>query len=542
MRSNQLVGSLCAAAGMGIALASPLFADSMALIRINHENPALLGHQLEAEGFDVMCGGIQADHVQLVVSEAELADLRFRGFSPLIEKWGQPFEETNKYINGPWIGDAPPAGYQTLAQINTAMNNIAAAAPSICQVVNLTQKYGAPTTVEGRSIFGLKISNNVAVDEDEPSMLIVGCHHAREITTPVIALNAATQLTTQYATNPQVKAAVDAYEIWIVPIWNPDGYNYVFTTNELWRKNRRVFAGGVGVDLNRNYAMGWSSACAGSTTPSSDTYKGPSAASEAETQTMQLFGNAERFDKLIDYHSYGQETLWGYACLSHPWSSWLMSEAIALSTASGYGAGERNPSAEGEDQEWHNAFKGTHGFLIETGTSFQPAYTTAQAEAAKVWPGILWFLNRPISISGHVTDAVTNNPLVANIKLVGVNWPNGEVNSSFMPYGRYHWTLPPGNYNVEFSATGYQTKTIPVNVANNTSAQVIEVQLQPNCCPADINCDGTIGQADLGILLAAYGTSTGQPGFNPAADINKDGFVNQADLGILLGNYGTNCP
>ena len=35
---------------------------------------------------------------------------------------------------------------------------------------------------------------------------------------------------------------VDGNEIWIAPVWNPDGYEYVFTTQDnLWRKNRRVF-------------------------------------------------------------------------------------------------------------------------------------------------------------------------------------------------------------------------------------------------------------------------------------------------------------
>ena len=33
-------------------------------------------------------------------------------------------------------------------------------------------------------MFALKISDNVNVDEDEPAMLIVGTHHAREINVP----------------------------------------------------------------------------------------------------------------------------------------------------------------------------------------------------------------------------------------------------------------------------------------------------------------------------------------------------------------------
>jgi uncharacterized protein (DUF2141 family) len=54
-------------------------------------------------------------------------------------------------------------------------------------------------------------------------------------------------------------------------------------------------------------------------------------------------------------------------------------------------------------------------------------------------------------------------------------------------------------------------------------------------CPADINNDGVIDTADLGILLGVFGTP------DPAADLNGDGIVDTADLGILLGEFGTPC-
>lgn len=60
-------------------------------------------------------------------------------------------------------------------------------------------------------------------------------------------------------------------------------------------------------------------------------------------------------------------------------------------------------------------------------------------------------------------------------------------------------------------------------------------------CPGDIDLDGTIGQPDLGILLAAYGTSACQPGFNPMADLDGDGTIGQSDLGILLAKYSQAC-
>jgi T5SS/PEP-CTERM-associated repeat protein len=47
----------------------------------------------------------------------------------------------------------------------------------------------------------------------------------------------------------------------------------------------------------------------------------------------------------------------------------------------------------------------------------------------------------------------------------------------------------------------------------------------------DINADGVVNGADLGLLLGAWGSS------DPAADLNNDGIVNGADLGLLLGNW-----
>ncbi|MCH2160233.1 MAG: right-handed parallel beta-helix repeat-containing protein [Phycisphaerales bacterium] len=57
-------------------------------------------------------------------------------------------------------------------------------------------------------------------------------------------------------------------------------------------------------------------------------------------------------------------------------------------------------------------------------------------------------------------------------------------------------------------------------------------------CPGDITENGEVNAADLGILLALWGTNGEN---NPGADINQDGIVNAADLGLLLGFWG-GCP
>ncbi len=55
-------------------------------------------------------------------------------------------------------------------------------------------------------------------------------------------------------------------------------------------------------------------------------------------------------------------------------------------------------------------------------------------------------------------------------------------------------------------------------------------------CVGDINGDGVVDTADLGILIGQFGTA------GPDGDLNGDMVVDTADLGILIGAFGTPCP
>ncbi len=475
-------------AGMGQTARTEQSAGDEPRYRVYVEGADLgaLRSALESAGYDVLGRNDARSTIDVSASPEELHALRRDGFAVVGIEGSQPLRQAlqpESAVRGASSGAlaaeaAATTGYRDLEGVLTRMQEIADAYPAIAQLVDVTATYNTSATFEGRHLFALKISDNVSLDEDEPAMLIAANHHAREIVTPVIALEAADRLTSGYGTDARLTAAVDGHEIWIAPVWNPDGYNYVFTTNNMWRKNRRVFSNGVGVDQNRNYSQGWSSSCAGSTSVASDTYKGPSAASEAETRAMVAWSEAERFAKVIDYHSSGREVLYGYRCLSHPFTSWFRQEAIALSNASGYGGLVRVPSAEGEHPEWQFAKLGAYAFLIETHTEFQPAYASALTEAAMVWPGILAVIDRPIPVSGHVTDATTGAPLSAKVELVNVAFANGETNTSGGAFGAYHVFLPPGTYDIRFSREGYASVVRRVTVSA-TSAALVDVQLAP---------------------------------------------------------------
>ncbi|KAI8605691.1 hypothetical protein EDD21DRAFT_299163 [Dissophora ornata] len=167
-------------------------------------------------------------------------------------------------------------------------------------------------TVEGRDIFAIKLT---AKEEDgsvreKPQIWWQGLQHAREWAGGSTVQYLSHHLSTNYGKNDNITAILRDTEFIIVPIMNIDGYDYTWTRNRLWRKNRRSNGMGAwGVDLNRNwddhFAEGGSSGF-----PWSETYHGPHAASEPEVQAMQdFFGQQKRIVGAIDFHCYSQLVL-----------------------------------------------------------------------------------------------------------------------------------------------------------------------------------------------------------------------------------------
>lgn len=428
--------------------------------------------QLRGAGYDVWPVDAATAQVELSVSAAEYSLLQTAGLSPEHRRWAAPLSIA---LNQ---GLEIPTGYHDLSAIEASLMATAAAFPNLAQLVDVAAVYGPGSTFEGRPIYALKISDNVSVDEDEPNVLIVGLHHCREIINPEIALDIIFQLTTGYGSDPIITDLVDNNEIWIAPVWNPDGLEYVWNTNDLWRKNRSPQVGAIGVDLNRNYDLGFNSSCSGSSNPSSSTYKGTAPESEAETQTMVAFSRSRRFAKVLDFHSSGREVLLSYTCspLDPLIEGFNDSEGVALANIISWGT--RDPSAEGEHQQWQIKETSAYSYLIETGTTFQPAHASAMTEAALTWPLVKAFLERDVPLRGNVTDASNGSPVVASLTIAGVVSQQGETRYSEAQFGRYHLFLPAGSHQVSFSAPGYaaSTHTVAVGASGET---VLDVSLTP---------------------------------------------------------------
>jgi hypothetical protein len=216
------------------------------------------------------------------------------------------------------VNDFPPVDslYHNETETKADLDSIVAAHPSIAKLFNIGTSY------QGRTIWGVKISDNVAVDENEPEVLYFANQHAREHLTTEQALYIAHQLADNYGTDTRVTNLVNGREFWIIPMFNPDGSTYDIATGSYrsWRKNRQPNSGSsnVGTDLNRNWAYQWGCCGGSSGSTGSSTYRGASAFSAPETQRLRDFvlsrriGGVQQIKVAIDIHSYSELVLWPY--------------------------------------------------------------------------------------------------------------------------------------------------------------------------------------------------------------------------------------
>lgn len=314
-------------------------------------------------------------------------------------------------------------------------------------------------THQDRPIWGLKISDDPERDEDEPSVLFNGMHHASELLSTELALDVVQGLLEGYHRDARVTHWVDELEIWCVPMVNPDG-NAAFIETSQWvlRKNGRDDdADGTldpfeGVDLSRNYPFGWGGkgSDAGFT---SHYYRGPSAGSEPETQAIMKLAGEQRFAASISFHTIGRVFYVPYnlaeAREPRPNVAWAIAQELAAAAPAqrngkGYRVSESGAVA-GSDQDWHMFTHGTVALLLE-GAYHNPELavrTEAVTATRPVWEALLERVTRGPRISGHVRDE-SGAPVQAEVTLEPYELRAGERWTSRPRDGRFDRVLAEG--------------------------------------------------------------------------------------------------
>ena len=209
-------------------------------------------------------------------------------------------------------------GFHTVDAMLEQLDQMRALFPNLITVKQLVND--TLTTVEGRPVYYVKISDNPDIAESEPQVLYTGMHHAREPIGMQHLLYYMWYLLENYSTDSDIKDVVDNTEMYFIPIINVDGYQYNIDTypagGGMWRKNRRNSGGGnFGIDLNRNYGYMWGYDDEGSSPdPSAENYRGPSPFSEPETRILKYFCETHNFRITLNYHSYSNLLLyvWGW--------------------------------------------------------------------------------------------------------------------------------------------------------------------------------------------------------------------------------------
>jgi carboxypeptidase T len=244
---------------------------------------------------------VQADHVVLRAAEEQATRLRQMGYTT------EEVVETETHVARFATAEAI-AAYHSAETLEDDLRQLSESQPEIAEL----QEIGR--SLENRPIWALRIGERRA---SEHKVLFMGCHHAREWVSVEVPYLLAEHLV-ENSGQPAVRQWLQRGEIWVAPMVNPDGHEYSRTPEtRLWRKNRRTNVdGSIGVDPNRNYGYMWGTLNINTSShvPSDETYVGPRAFSEPETQAVRNLVSRELFRGVITYHSFSQLILypWGY--------------------------------------------------------------------------------------------------------------------------------------------------------------------------------------------------------------------------------------
>lgn len=367
--------------------------------------------------------------------------------------------------------------YPTYDAYVSMMNSFATNYPNICKLVNIG------TTVQGRSLLFVVISDSVNFRKPKPRFMYSSSMHGDETTGYVCMLRLIDTLLTSYGTNPRLTDLVKNIEIWINPLANPDGtyYGGNNTVNGARRTN------GNNADINRSFP---------------DFYGTPSYSIQPETQAMMNIFNRYNFTLSMNFHGGAQVINYPWDCTSphHPDNDWFLNiskrwvDTVHLVNPSYMTDNlSSDPGLPGitNGYAWYYVYGGRQDYMT-FGTGGREI--TAEISSTKLIPqaqlpayynyNVRSFLNYMkeclYGVRGIVTDSVTNLPVKAKIRVTNFEYMNDSTAvRSDSTCGDYHRMLKTGTYTFTFKAPNYYTKTISGVYAKMDSTTILNVKLRP---------------------------------------------------------------
>jgi len=376
----------------------------------------------------------------------------------LLEK-GYQVEEIIKNFENPSLNLVNQ--YRTFEEIISFLESINQNHPEI------TSLFSIGKSIENRDIWCLEISDNPGLDENEPEILYLGLHHAREWPTIEICLQLAEDITKGYIDNNTIQQLVNNRRIWIIPCVNPDGYVYDHDINQgtqWWRKNRQYIYSydTYGIDLNRNYggstngdADGMWGSLGMSHNPTSELYCGTKPFSEPEVDSIKEFFLSHDICSSITWHTSGELVMWpwGYSTdIITPHNEYIsevgkeiasrITKQSGIDTYDPTQAAELYPTA-GDTTDWMYGYshyvkgKPCFAYTIEACTSFHPDQTVLEQVCKENVDGALYLLNEAIIIDDlqpMVLPIVIDNISEVDENLLTISWENMNPLSDSIKY------------------------------------------------------------------------------------------------------------
>ncbi len=326
-------------------------------------------------------------------------------------------------------------------------------------------------SVEGRTIWAVKVSDNVNETEDELRCLVVGSYHGDEVLNTEVVLYQIEWLVENYSSDSEASRFVDAFELHFMPLVNPDGR----ASEPPERRNKN------NVDLNRNHNVAFIESAV----------HGPNPFSEPETQAVRRLAESVHFDGSLSYHSSGDVVLrsWGYTTdLLTPDEELYINTGILLAESMNYTY--MHPFSYLTFGEYGDYMYGRFGALTYTIETYYmkiplPEVAVQEVNEANL-TSFLVFLDRiaGTGITGLVTNSETGIPIDALIEVIGYEDPEHmNPRKADAMFGRYNRMLEPGTYTVTVSHPQYSDTSFTVDVYEDEPVKDVNIALKPASVP-----------------------------------------------------------
>lgn len=428
---------------------------------------------------DIDVDAVNWDRARCYVIDKEVEKLRALGFVvERIADTGRIGWERAQQAAGAPAPLAPlgsmPTTYHTYETLTSELQSIANTRP------DLTRLYSLGQSVQGRTLWAMKVTDNPGASEDEPAVRFMAAIHGDEVVGKELLIQLIHHLLDNYGTDARITNLVNNTEIWIMPSANPDGT----ALGQRYNAND--------VDLNRNFPDQF--------VDNNDTTTGR----EPETAAFMNWGFAHSVNHSLMFH--GGELVANYpydgTANGNSYYATAPDDISLVSLSRTYA--DHNPSmfannsdasfwngicngadwyvVRGGQQDWNYVYRGTWDITMEIGTKWPdgstlPSYWNENLES------MLEFAERAQEgVRGVVTDSVTGAPLRTTLKVQGNLQPSyGDPDA-----GDYHRLIMPGTYNLEISAPGHVTEllnnfVVPVGPAarRDIALEPTQTDLQP---------------------------------------------------------------